>query len=389
MILHLIPAEKFTDRAIKIFENAYPGKNHFYVFIEDLKNLKFSENLKASNITIVNKEEKWWKNNFIDINKYQKLILHNLYSNANIYFGNLFSKKIETHGVIWGYEFYGIRNFWDSKNYGELTAQKKKELESSQPDFKKPLIAKSYLIKRAFKLLTSKKYRCENPTLEAKTNVFLGLDVIQTHSYQDYLNVKARFNINPLWSNFSYYSYEDYNIEVSDFKLDKKILVGNSATFTNNHLEVFEMLKDRVQDFEIICPLNYGDPICANFIREIGTDYFQEGFTPLMEFMQLEDYNKLQASCGIVIMNHYRQQAAGNIIAALIFGSKVFMSLSSPLFKHFQHLGIHIYSIENDLKDDNALKNLKVEYAVENRIILKKYYSMNTIVAAIKGSIKL
>ena len=32
MIIHFISAEKFVERAISLFEEAFPGENLFYVF---------------------------------------------------------------------------------------------------------------------------------------------------------------------------------------------------------------------------------------------------------------------------------------------------------------------------------------------------------------------
>ena len=97
-------------------------------------------------------------------------------------------------------------------------------------------------------------------------------------------------------------------------------------------------------------------------------------------------YNKIQIDCGIVIMNHYRQQACGNIIAALNMGCKVFLSHKSPLLKHFKGLGLHIYCIESDLNSVHDLQVLDNEIITANRATLKKYYDRSVIIDALKKS---
>jgi hypothetical protein len=105
------------------------------------------------------------------------------------------------------------------------------------------------------------------------------------------------------------------------------------------------------------------------------------------QFLPFEKYNEIQKSCGIVIMNHYRQQAAGNIIASLLFGSKVFMNKRSPLYKHLKNLGLHIYDLESDFSQNNFSKTLDKSDILKNREIIRDYYSRKTQVNAIRKSI--
>ena len=86
-------------------------------------------------------------------------------------------------------------------------------------------------------------------------------------------------------------------------------------------------------------------------------------------------------------MNHFRQQAAGNIICALINGSKVFMSNRSPLFNHFKSLGLTIFSLEDDLKSKEDLKLLSKQQIKTNKDILRSNYSRQNIINALKASI--
>ena len=70
--------------------------------------------------------------------------------------------------------------------------------------------------------------------------------------------------------------------------------------------------------------------------------------------MAIEDYNRQIASCGVVVMNHVRQQAVGNISAALYKGARVFLRRENPLFRFFCDNGATVFPMEQLV---NALTN--------------------------------
>jgi dTDP-N-acetylfucosamine:lipid II N-acetylfucosaminyltransferase len=122
------------------------------------------------------------------------------------------------------------------------------------------------------------------------------------------------------------------------------ILLGNSATPSNNHLEIFKLLA--VQDLaerKLIVPLSYGVPEYRDAVIEEGHSVFGERFVPVCDYMPLPDYNALIAQCAVVIMNHRRQQALGNIGAMLYRGAKVFLDEASPVYAFFKERGAHVY----------------------------------------------
>lgn len=379
MIIHFTPAEKFVHRAISLFEETFPGKNRFYVFG---KNSGFDTSINKDKFITVKLNDKWWDMAFWDFKPTDKIVFHNLYASYNIFLAN--SELLiqnEKHFVFWGAELYKVPSFWPNNIFGPITSSL---YISKKVDIKKLL--RNFLIRPVNKYLNPKKYKALNPTIQDKKNALEAMNVIQTHIKEDFLNLKQVLDINAEWSNFSYYSNEDY-IEDKDKMPGTKILIGNSASASNNHLEVFEILKNLETDKDIVCPLNYGHSNYGKVISEIGTDTFGSRFTALNHFLPLEEYNKIQKDCGIVIMNHYRQQACGNIIAALNMGCKVFLSRKSPLLKHFKNLGINIYCIETDLNSVYDLQLLNTKLIIANRAALKKYYNRNVIIDALKNSL--
>lgn len=397
MIVHIIPAEKFVDRAIDLFEKAVPNQNVFYIFSQEIDNtdLDLVKSQESSHVIKVPYYTKWWKNGFIDFKQFQHIFLHNLYSPQNIYFARKVSSKLKKHSIIWGFEFYGFKPFWNEDNYGKLTSKLNNQLQSTNESSRdrKEMYSKNkfqYLVNRSWNLLTDKKYRVYNPTVANRRKAFKASNFIHTHVKTDFKNVQKTFNLNASWSNFSYYTIEDYEFKESIPNLNK-ILIGNSATASNNHLEALQICEKKLEDysFEIICPLNYGDKEYAQEIIKRGKEVFGNQFRALTDFLTLKKYSDIQSKCGLVIMNHYRQQGAGNIIASLLFGAKVFMNSKSPLYQHFKQLSLILYDVEKDLNQNQLSSNLEKKEIEQNRAILKDYYSLHTQIKSIRNSLSL
>lgn len=92
------------------------------------------------------------------------------------------------------------------------------------------------------------------------------------------------------------------------------ILLGNSSNPSNNHLDALHLLKRSSLDIEeILIPLSYGDENYRDWLIPKATQIFGNLVSPITEFKSAKDYFNLISNCGIVFMNHYRQQALGSI----------------------------------------------------------------------------
>lgn len=160
------------------------------------------------------------------------------------------------------------------------------------------------------------------------------------------------------------------------------ILVGNSATDTNNHAEVFSMLaKYDLGDRKVIVPLSYGDPVYRDAIMELGVRVLGKRFEPIVGFIPLTDYNALIARCSVAIMNHLRQQALGNIGTMLYKGARVFLDERSSVFQFLKKRGAHVFSTSLLLKPSNDLfEPLPEEQKQENRDVLKAFWGHAVVV---------
>jgi hypothetical protein len=155
------------------------------------------------------------------------------------------------------------------------------------------------------------------------------------------------------------------------FVSGNNILLGNSASYTNNHLEIIDILSDLdMNDKKVICPLSYGDEYYAKKVNAEGNDKLRDSFEALVNFMPLHKYNSYLEQCGFVIMNHYRQQAVGNVMIMLWMGAKVFLDERNTLYNYLKRLNIHVFSIKNDLNKRELNLLLTKQERLHNRKIL-------------------
>ena len=153
------------------------------------------------------------------------------------------------------------------------------------------------------------------------------------------------------------------------------ILVGNSATPTNNHLEIFHMLsKIDLGDRQIVAPLSYGDTVYRDAIISYGQSLFGSRFRPIVDFMPLEQYNTLIAGCSVVVMGHRRQQGGGNTVTMLYKGARVFLDEASTVYQYLKSRGAFVYNLQ-DLQSQGAkvFESLTEDQRSTNRQVLEGY----------------
>ena len=149
------------------------------------------------------------------------------------------------------------------------------------------------------------------------------------------------------------------------------ILVGNSASPTSNHLDVFSMLSDMdLADRRVVVPLNYGDEHYRDAVISRGRALLGDRFRPLIDRIPLAEYNALVATCDIVIMNHIRQQAVGNIGSALYAGAHVVLNDQSPVLADLRSKGAALMSVSELREFGLPRASLGSERVAVNRQVL-------------------
>lgn len=373
-IIHIATDEKFIDAAYEIYEKAFQGKNTFII----LKNAEQTEMKHLSNekdFCFVDFENGFLKEIeeiaansrvivFHGLNYSQALVAKNLKKNERLFVWSVFGAEIYNNPLI-----------FSEKAYGKLT---NKKFVSTLTNYLKDLLRKPF-------------YRVFKKSDDRHT---LGVDAIKRMDYigilyEEEFNLYRELEItyDSKFLPFTYYPVEIILDKTSGYVESNNILLGNSASFTNNHLEVFERLKKL--DFTghlIMTPLSYGNQKYANQIIGIGNKKLGENFKPLTEFLPLFEFQKILQSCGIVIMNHYRQQAVGNVMNAIYLGAKVYLSNRNTLYHYLKRIGCHVYCVEDDLTPGNptVFDLLDKKQMFENREILKKELSLERFVNELK-----
>lgn len=162
-----------------------------------------------------------------------------------------------------------------------------------------------------------------------------------------------------------------------NISLKGNILVGNSSSPTNNHLEVFNFLKGmNLEGRKVIVPLSYGDDVYRCHVIKHGRRILGEYFYPIINFIPLNEYNHLIGSCSVVIMNQFRQQALGNIGSVMIGGSKLYLSRSNVIFKFLVDRGAIVFPVEDMATgDDDLFCELSSAQKKINENVIKSFWA--------------
>ena len=177
--------------------------------------------------------------------------------------------------------------------------------------------------------------------------------------------------------NFGYYALERALTQGADPVEGSDILIGNSATWSNNHFDLFEQIRGLDLDGRrIVLPLNYGHTGCADAVERRARSLFgNDRILALRDWMPVADYNRLLARCGTVFMNHTRGQAMGNISSMLIRGARVHLRPGNPYSEFFENLGARIGRIGSGRLDSGVLVPLTPEDRARNAAIMREYWA--------------
>ncbi|MDA0524842.1 TDP-N-acetylfucosamine:lipid II N-acetylfucosaminyltransferase [Methanococcoides alaskense] len=372
-ILHFVPDDKFTDTAYLNFESVAPSCNTFFV-PSMTKNLKYIEKTPVEFINPIS-----FKNPFFmkSLNKYDIIVLHSL---------SVFNQEIVAHAnpclkFVWigmGYDYYDLIYENPECLYQKRTRDivKNLHIKKKSNDGILKQIANNILHKQLEKKSIVEKINFFAPVLE-----------------NEYEMVASKFA-------FNFPNYVDWNYgstvrmiegKIKHCKLNNNdILVGNSATPTNNHLEVFDFLRTQnLKGKKIICPLSYGNSEYAHIIKNAASIYFGNRFLAVDKFIPYDNYISIISSCSNVIMNHHRQQGGGNITAMLYMGAKVFLNTLNPFYTFYKGKGAVVFSLDELYNNPKLLDlHLSEEDIEKNRQIIKLAFNEKAILDKTEKLIK-
>lgn len=215
----------------------------------------------------------------------------------------------------------------------------------------------------------------EKQHLQLQTTALRRIDYISTVLDMEYSLIRHNKNIQAKFFHFKYLG-EPINFDywkIINFKKTQYILLGNSSDASNNHMDILNLMKKRNITTPIYAPLayagtgNYPDHV-AEIIGKCDGNVVQR------DFVAKKQYDAIMQSIRVGVFGHMRQQALGNITAMLLQGCKVFLYKDSIAYRHFKQVGAHIFTIEDDLYQENIDTPLAEEQILYNRSLFVDDY---------------
>jgi dTDP-N-acetylfucosamine:lipid II N-acetylfucosaminyltransferase len=374
MFLHLIaPDPKFPKLIRKLFESA-SSENHTFIIIADGK--KKEPSLEGDFITIQS------PNQLSQILSTQKnwsgIFLHGLLLKAEP-FVRIIPTEIKISWLIWGYEIYRVqfpknRDLLDPETHRYAFGKNRcSKIDSTSPLF--------------FFTRTQRKKRRRKSATEY---LFQRITYIVTQFETEYNLLKewGYLTASNQWHGTPVLKIDDL-IGSKPCKLPTQgndIQVGNSATVTNNHIDVFKKLASlELGNRRIITPLSYGDPAYRDHVIAQGNKILGDRFSPITGFMPLDEYLKQFENCSTTIINTHRQQGVGNILASIWQGRIIYLGESAVLTS-YRKQGLPVYSFNEEF--DLNRPPINQQQALEFRDKIQETVGENAIFNSISSLLK-
>lgn len=300
-IIHVFPVEKFTKPYIEFVNSVFDNKDHFFLIYGKYTEEKTGvENYE--NVRLFSRKKDLLNSKYVRklLKDCHGVIIHGFNELATALVWKYPRIADKTAVVFWGGDIYMHQQVLDG------TA----EIKTRIIDFMK---------KKALK----------------KIKIFL------TFAHNDYNIAKKWFGIDGKCYDILYPSTINKEEVVSIYESKShhekiNMILGNSATATNQHVEVMEKLRryfDR--DFNLFVPLSYGDDCYRQSVIIKGKELLGDNFIPVLDFMTPTEYSKFLSTMDIAIFNNNRQQATGNIELLAYFGAKVYLRDDTAMWTHY------------------------------------------------------
>jgi dTDP-N-acetylfucosamine:lipid II N-acetylfucosaminyltransferase len=379
-ILHIAHFdEKFIKVAADIFNSSEGVTNFFLVFASDVPVAqKFFANLE--HIRVVNKQYIDSKSIIKEFEWCDCLVVHYLdYLKARVVLRAPKGLPIVWSG--WGGDYYYLITGSENNLLGKKTQQQVELLNRHRSNSRRGIL--QWMRKVFRRLLVT-------PIIKRaiyRTNYF------SSPFPEDYDLLKLRLGQD--WSvryvRVFYGSVKLTYMPGAERVYGNNILVGNSATPTNNHIEIFDLLTQiDLGERQIFVPLSYGDPIYRDGIIAYGSKLFGSRFQPIVDFMSLEHYNTFIAECSVVVMGHRRQQGGGNAVTMLYKGAKVFLDEANTVYQYLKSKGAFVYSLQElQSKEANVFEPLTEEQKRKNREVMEGYSGHDMVLRSVGELVEL
>jgi dTDP-N-acetylfucosamine:lipid II N-acetylfucosaminyltransferase len=336
--LHIIPNDKFAIPFINLINENFKKNEHLFITGGSINYAELT--IEKNNVQSVSVDLRSILRMLIKMYTCEKIILHSLLDYKIVillFFQPWLLNK--SNWVIWGGDLY-------------YYLYRKKNLKSNMYEQIRKIVIKQ-------------------------------LGGFITHIKGDYELAKKWYGAKGSYYYSFMYPSNLYNEDLSKDRIATKkifIQVGNSADPSNQHIEILEkLLMFSDKEFEIICPLSYGD--LNNHASEVikkGRELFGDKFNPITEFIPFSKYLEILAKVDVAVFNHNRQQAVGNITTLLGLGKKVYINDNVTTWDFCKKHKLEVFSVNKDIKNlfekmeedtkNNNIKHIQNNFSKEKLI---------------------
>lgn len=361
--VHLMPDSIYTKTFIQNVNNHHYSNSNLFIIYNHGEKIKYVNVGMYEDVEIIDLNDySSYPKLFTYIYGCQKLFIHYLSDEVceilfRLGISRLLCKK---YWIIWGGDLYNHISF---NMYDKYTME---------------------YIKYKLYYLNAMKYNMDTKKLDVRKHIIKNIDYVLTWNMADYQLVIDNFETDVKHIKFSYNINIDYQeldeiSENNDISYKKKykfkylFLVGNSATWENNHVDVFYKLKSLdFEDFGVILPLSYGNMEYAKDIINEGRKILGDRIIVLDKFIKAKEYFSIVNEVDAIIMNHIRQQAVGNILGALYLGKQVYMNKKSNIYKFYNEINLEVYNLEELCKEKLSQKD-RMDLKEKREIIINMF----------------
>lgn len=362
-ILHVFPDEKFFDSSSNDYDRIKGVVNLYYLYTPN-QNYKFKLIKQTDKVKIINDKKKYlelFSNKDIDV-----ILFHSLRKAFLDFFKYIDKKKV----VIWW--------SWGGDIYNNIYNDVKPLIHW---ELYKP-ITSNYIEEHG--TLSSPRRKTLRQLLRPLKHKYVLRKIIQRIDYFipcipiDYKLLKEQCNY--FRADIFPYPKQIKKLSFICHNSPKNILIGNSLTYTNNHLDIFERI-NKIQlseDQKYIIPINYGwgNAFGNNPETLISLSKLKPQNTIwLKDYLDRDEYFRLFGNITHAIFGVLRQQALGNIFQCLAKGIKVYLYKESIVAKQLKEDGYIFYSIEDDLTEESLSQCLSQLEAEHNFHLMENLYS--------------
>lgn len=330
-ILHLVLDDKFIDMALREFETVAPGV-HETVILGASAPFRYLAQVKPRTVDLAGFVQA------ASAREVQAVVFHGMPGAHLLALAQLPAGPLAIW-LGWGYDYYGLLN--DAFPQGLIQPDTAALLNRLRPPAAGAPAASVLAAARPYRKPTA----AERQALR-RVDLFSPVLDVEYHLVRRHCpELRARY------LRWNYGTAED------DFAPEAAapqqpgpdLLLGNSAMPTNNHLELFERVRRKVDldGRRLIVPLSYGDAAYGQAVARKGRELFGDAFVPLLDYVDKARYIQLLASCGTLVLNTVRQQALGNVYISAQLGARIVLNRSCPLHGWLLRQGMPVCDLES------------------------------------------